>query len=274
MPFLGFFFVLFFLFRLRLGFCVCLGFGFGLGFGSGFGLCFGLCFGSGFGLLMLCFIVRHTPAFVFVHRFAIGTATGSSFSPLREGMARQRFLDNTLTIYVMRQPIPSRRGVAEGRGVSHRQTIKLCFGSHRQTGRNRGVSHRQNNRVVFCVVLPNRQESGCVAPSNNRFVFCVVLSNRQKSGHSAPAVEKGAVICLYFGCFYALTFCISVNNSVFVLFCACLCRFCFCRCVSRSFCGLFSGSVVTFLKIFFLFQVVANQWLRRIAVFSGENFFW
>jgi hypothetical protein len=30
--------------------------------------------------------VRHTPAFVFVHRFAIGTATGSSFSPLREGM--------------------------------------------------------------------------------------------------------------------------------------------------------------------------------------------
>ena len=34
--------------------------------------------------------VRHTPAFVFVHRFAIGTATGSSFSPLQEGMARQR----------------------------------------------------------------------------------------------------------------------------------------------------------------------------------------
>ena len=32
------------------------------------------------------FTVRHTPAFVFVHRFAIGTATGSSFSPLREGM--------------------------------------------------------------------------------------------------------------------------------------------------------------------------------------------
>ena len=32
------------------------------------------------------FTVRHTPHFVFVHRFAIGTATGSSFSPLREGM--------------------------------------------------------------------------------------------------------------------------------------------------------------------------------------------
>ena len=37
--------------------------------------------------------VQHTPAFVFVHRFAIGTATGSSFSPLQEGMARQRFID-------------------------------------------------------------------------------------------------------------------------------------------------------------------------------------
>ena len=103
---------------------------------------------------------------------------------------------------------------------------------------------------------------------------CVALSNRQKSGHSTPAVEKGAVICLFFGCFYALTFCISVNNSVFALFCACLCRFCVCRRVSRSFCGLFSGSVVTFFENFFLFQVVANQVLRRLAVFWGENFFW
>ena len=194
-------------------------------------------------------MVRHTPPLR-------GT-------PLREGMARQRFLDNTLTIYVMRQPIPSRRGVAEGRGVSHRQTgrnrgvshrqtIKLCLVSHRQTDRNLDVSHRQNNQVVFSVVP----------------------SNRQKSGHSAPAVEKGAAICLFFGCFYALTFCISVNNSVFALFCACLCRFCVCRRVSRSFCGLFSASCVTFLKFFFLFQVVANQVLRRLAVFSGENFFW
>ena len=65
-------------------------------------------------------------------------------------MARQRFLDNTLTIYVMRQPIPSRRGVAEGRGVSHRQTIELCFVSHRQTGRNRGVSHRRT--IELCLV--------------------------------------------------------------------------------------------------------------------------
>ena len=150
-----------------------------------------------------------------------------------------------------------------GRDVSHRQTIdlcfvsycqttKFCFVSHRQTSRNQGVSHRQNNQVVFSVVP----------------------SNRQKSGHSAPAVEKGAAICLFFGCFYALTFCISVNNSVFALFCACLCRFCVCRRVSRSFCGLFSASCVTFLKFFFLFQVVANQVLRRFAVFLGENFFW
>ena len=178
---------------------------------------------------MLCLIVRHTPPLR-------GT-------PLREGMARQRFLDNTLTIYVMRQPIPSRRGVAEGRGVSHRQTgrnrgvshrqtIKLCLVSHRQTDRNLDVSHRQNNQVVFSVVP----------------------SNRQKSGHSAPAVEKGAVICQFFGCFYALTFCISVNNSVFALFCACLCRFCVCRRVSRSFCGLFSASCVTFLKFFSCFK--------------------
>ena len=88
---------------------------------------------------MLCLIVRHTPPLR-------GT-------PLREGMARQRFLDNTLTIYVMRQPIPSRRGVAEGRGVSHRQTgrnrgvshrqtIKFCLVSYRRTGKNQGIPHR------------------------------------------------------------------------------------------------------------------------------------
>ncbi len=47
----GLFFRFVFLFRFRLGFCVCLGFGFGFGFGLGFGL------------LMLCLIVRHTPAF-------------------------------------------------------------------------------------------------------------------------------------------------------------------------------------------------------------------
>ena len=197
---------------------------------------------------MLCLIVRHTPPLR-------GT-------PLREGMARQRFLDNTLTIYVMRQPIPSRRGVAEGRGVSHRQTgrnrgvshrqtIKLCLVSHRQTDRNLDVSHRQNNQVVFSVVP----------------------SNRQKSGHSAPAVEKGAVICLFLGCFYALTFCISVDNSVFALFCACLCRFCVCRRVSRSFCGLFSGSVVTFLKFFSCFKLLQIRCCAALLCFRAKIFF-
>ena len=71
-------------------------------------------------------------------------------TPLREGMARQRFLDNTLTIYVMRQPIPSRRGVAEGRGVSHRRTGGNRGVSHRQTGRNLGVSHRRT--IDLCLV--------------------------------------------------------------------------------------------------------------------------
>ena len=162
----------------------------------------------------------------------------------------------------MRQPIPSRRGVAEGRGVSHRQTgrnrgvshrqtIKLCLVSHRQTDRNLDVSHRQNNQVVFSVVP----------------------SNRQKSGHSAPAVEKCAAICLFSGCFYALTFCVSVNNSVFALFCACMCRFCVCRRVSRSFCGLFSGPVVTFLNFFSCFKLLQISGCAALLCFRAKIFF-
>ena len=104
-------------------------------------------------------------------------------------------------------------------------------------------------------------------------VFSVVPSNRQKSGHSAPAVEKGAAICLFFGCFYALTFCISVNNSVFVLFCACLCRFCFCRCVSRSFCGLFSGPIVTFLNFFSCFKLLQISGCAALLCFRAKIFF-
>ena len=149
-----------------------------------------------------------------------------------------------------------------GRDVSHRQTIdlcfvsycqttKFCFVSHRQTSRNQGVSHRQNNQVVFSVVP----------------------SNRQKSGHSAPAVEKGAAICLFFGCFYALTFCISVNNSVFALFCACLCRFCVCRRVSRSFCGLFLSSCVTFLKFFSCFKSLQISGCAALLCFRAKIFF-
>ena len=69
-------------------------------------------------------------------------------------MARQRFLDNTLTIYVMRQPIHSRRGVAEGRGVSHRQSIELYFVSRRQTGKNQGIPHRLLKKVpLYACIL-------------------------------------------------------------------------------------------------------------------------
>ena len=103
-------------------------------------------------------------------------------------------------------------------------------------------------------------------------VLCRTVE-QAKSGHSAPAVEKGAVICLFSGCFYALTFCISVNNSVFALFCACLCRFCVCRRVSRSFCGLFSGSVVTFLKFFSCFKLLQIRYCAALLCFRAKIFF-
>ena len=52
-------------------------------------------------------MVRHTPAFVFVHRFAIGTATGSSFSPSPRGDGR---VPSTSTVNVLRQPSPLGEG--------------------------------------------------------------------------------------------------------------------------------------------------------------------
>ena len=85
-------------------------------------------------------------------------------------------------------------------------------------GQKSGCVAPSNSQESRCVAPSNRQESGCVAPSNRQESGCVVLSNRQKSGCSAPAVEKGAVICLFFGCFYALTFCFSVR--CFALVCA------------------------------------------------------
>jgi len=81
----------------------------------------------------VCSTMRHTPAFVFVHRFAIGTATGSSFSPLREGMGCRIVL--IINKSLPRHPLSERgEGTAsgrsdseavnknEGRGVSHWQT--------------------------------------------------------------------------------------------------------------------------------------------------------
>ncbi|MCR4931201.1 MAG: hypothetical protein K5918_02020 [Bacteroidales bacterium] len=65
-------------------------------------------------------IVRHTLAFGFsVLRFAIGTA-GATHPGLRPPLSEMGWRGSALLIInEMRQPIPSRRGVAEGRGVSH-----------------------------------------------------------------------------------------------------------------------------------------------------------
>ena len=110
-------------------------------------------------------LMRHTPAFVFIHRFAIGTATGSSFSPLREGMARQRYIDNQIdnqndaAAHPLSERGGPRRGVAEGRGVSHRQilTIQVCRTvKHRQSAVCRTVKHRQS----WCVALSNIDNPG------------------------------------------------------------------------------------------------------------------
>jgi|GEM_PF-6255357 len=68
--------------------------------------------------------MRHTPAYVFIHRFAIGTATGSSFSPLREGMARQRSIDNQNDAAA--HPL-SERGAAKRRGVSHYESKHITM---------------------------------------------------------------------------------------------------------------------------------------------------
>ena len=74
-------------------------------------------------------MVRHTPANVFVHRFAIGTA-GATHPGLRPPLSKRGWRGSALLIIiVMRQPIPSRRGVAVGRGVSHCQTNAIHFPS-------------------------------------------------------------------------------------------------------------------------------------------------
>ena len=61
-----------------------------------------------------------------------------------------------LIIKTMRQPIPSRRGVAEGRGVSHRRTSKVRGVSHHQTATSRGVSHTQ---VVISIDVSRCQKN-------------------------------------------------------------------------------------------------------------------
>ena len=87
------------------------------------------------------------------------------------------------------------------------------------------------------------------------------------------AVENGCAICLVSGCFLVLTFCASVCNSFFALFCAVVCRFCVCRRVSRSFCGLFSGSVVTFLNFFSCFKLLQISGCAALLCFRAKIFF-
>ncbi len=92
---------------------------------------------------MFGFIVRHTPHFVFVHRFAIGMA-GATHPALRAPLSERGWRGcDLLLIKTMRQPIPSRRGVAVGRGVSHCQTPLIWGVSHHQTSSILDVSHCQ-----------------------------------------------------------------------------------------------------------------------------------
>ena len=88
-------------------------------------------------------LVLHTPAFNFVHSFAIGTA-GSTHPGLRPPLSKRGWRGSDLLIIkTMRQPIPSRRGVAEGRGVSHCRTSTIRGVSRHQTSTIRGVSYCQ-----------------------------------------------------------------------------------------------------------------------------------
>ena len=205
-----------------------------------------------------CLTVRHTPAY-------------GHPSPRGDGLTHHIYCQCIIKKSLPRHPLSERGGRRPGCvASSNRQESGCVAPSNNQVLFSVASSNRQESG---CVAPSNRQESGCVAQSNNQVLFCVALSNRRESGHSASAVEKGAVICLFFGCFYALTFCISVNNSVFALFCACLCRFCVCRRIPSSFCGLFSGPVVTFLKFFSCFKLLQISGCAALLCFRAKIFF-
>ncbi len=104
-------------------------------------------------------LVLHTPAFNFVHSFAIGTA-GSTHPGLRPPLSKRGWRgsdlliskrgwrgSDLLIIKTMRQPIPSRRGVAEGRGVSHCRTSTIRGVSRHQTSTIQGVSYCQTTII-------------------------------------------------------------------------------------------------------------------------------
>ena len=122
-------------------------------------------------------LMRHTPAFVFIHRFAIGTATGSSFSPLREGMARQRYIDNQIDNQndAAAHPLSERGGRRPGCVAP--SNIDNPGVSHRQTSTIRCVSHRQASTILVCRIIKHRQ-SWCVAPSSIDNPGCVALSSQ------------------------------------------------------------------------------------------------
>ena len=92
-------------------------------------------------------LVLHTPAFNFVHSFAIGTA-GSTHPGLRPPLSKRGWRGSDLWIIkTMRHPIPSRRGVAEGRGVSHCRTSTIRGVSRHQTSTIQGVSYCQTTII-------------------------------------------------------------------------------------------------------------------------------
>ena len=71
--------------------------------------------------------------------------------------------------------IPSRRGVAEGRGVLHRQANSRYFVSHRQANSKYFVSHRQAN---IKHIVSHRQ-------ANSKYI----VSHRQANAHTFTVVS-------------------------------------------------------------------------------------
>ena len=101
--------------------------------------------------------VRHTPAFVFVHHFAIGTDS-ATHPGLRPPLSERGWRGGALLIIkMMRMPIPSRRGVAEGRGVSHHQAVTGQSESHHQSRRTKtGSELRLPSKQLFYALPPTR----------------------------------------------------------------------------------------------------------------------
>ena len=117
--------------------------------------------------------MRHTPAFVFIHRFAIGTAfathPGLRFcSPLRY---RNGLCDT---------PRPSATPLREGMGCRIVLIISKSLPRHplsERGGRRPGCVALSNHHSSRCVALSNHHSSRCVALSNRQSPRCIALSN-------------------------------------------------------------------------------------------------